>query len=244
MRKSGEISAKALKKVILASKPGISLIELEEIAANEIKKNGAKLSFTTAPGYRWATCLTVNDELVHGIPREIILEDGDLLSIDVGALYQGWHTDTAWSVLIGEEKDKELLDQKQKFLRVGEQALWGGVSQAVTGNTIGDISSAIQTTIEKAGYSVSRTLIGHGVGRELHEKPDVPGYGTKGVGLVLETGVTLAIEAIYAQRNATVYLKDDGWTYATKDKSLGGLFEMTIIVGDKKAEILTDWRKV
>ncbi|MBI2021560.1 type I methionyl aminopeptidase [Candidatus Daviesbacteria bacterium] len=244
MRLSGQISAKALKKALKSAKSGVSLLEIEDVAASEIKKNGAKLSFLSAPGYKWATCLTVNDELVHGIPRDIKLKDGDLLSIDVGALFEGWHTDTAWSIIVGQEKDKEQLKEKTRFLKVGEKALWTGINQAVAGNTVGDISNAIQTVVEKAGYSISKTLIGHGVGKALHEKPDIPGYGQRGVGLILEEGMTLAIEVIYAAKNADVYLSDDGWTYTTKDGSLGGLFEMSVIVGKDKAEVITDWRKV
>ena len=236
MRKSGQISAKALKNTLAAVKEGVNLLELEKIAWETIKGLGGEISFITVDDYKWATCLTVNDELVHGIPRDIALKRGDKISIDVGAVYKGWHTDTAWSVIVGEKQDK--------FLSAGEEALWKGIKQAKAGNTIGDISDAIQTTIEKAGYDVSRTLIGHGVGKQVHEAPDVPGFGKKGVGLILEENMTIAIEAIYAEGKAEVFLADDGWTYVTKDHSRGGLFEMSIIVKNGEAEVLTDWRKV
>lgn len=236
MRGSGRISAKAMKKVLAAIKPGVNLLDLEKIAEAEILRLGAKSSFKTEPGYHWTTCLTVNDEVVHGIPRDITLEKGDKISIDLGALHKGWHTDTAWSVVVGGEPSK--------FLRAGEEAMWKGVAQAVAGNRVGDISHSIQETIEGAGYQVVRSLIGHGVGKALHEKPDIPGYGSKGVGPVLEEGMTLAIEAIYTEGTTEVKLAQDGWTISSEDGSLGGLFEMSVIVGKKKPEVITDWRKV
>ncbi len=236
MRKSGFISAKVLKKAIEMVKPGINLLDIEKVAMYEIVSLGGKPSFTTVLGYKWSTCLTVNEELVHGIPKDRVLNAGDLLSIDVGAVFKGWHTDTAWSVIVG--------GKPTKFLQIGEEALWKGIKQAIQGNTIGDISATIQETIEGAGYDVSRTLIGHGVGQDVHEPPDVPGFGQRGRGLILQSNMTLAIEAIYAEGSAAVYLDKDGWTYITNDHSLGGLFEMTVVVKDKKAEVLTDWRTV
>lgn len=236
IRKSGIITAKALKKAIETAKPGANLLDIEKAAAEEIRRNDAKLSFPTVDNYKWATCLTINDELVHGIPRNIILKEGDILSIDVGALYKGWHTDAAWSLVVG--------GGSSQFLAVGEEALWKAIKQAKPGNKIGDISSQIQTTIEKANYSVSKSLVGHGVGRELHEDPIVPGLGKMGRGAVLKENMTIAIEVIYASGNAEVFLSDDGWTYITQDHSIGGLFEMSVIVGKEGPEVLTDWRKV
>ncbi len=236
MRKSGQISAYALKKVIKAIKPGVNLLTLETIAEEEIVKRGGKPSFMTVEGYKWTTCITVNNEVVHGIPRDYIVRDGDKISVDLGTVYKGWHTDTAWSVIAGGEQSK--------FLKVGEKAMWDGITQAVSGSTIGDISNAIQTEVEGAGYSVVRSLVGHGVGQELHEDPEVPGIGRKGVGLVLEPGMTLAIEAIYTEGDGEVEVAKDDWTIVSKDNTLGGLFEMSIIVKDKKAEVLTDWRSI
>jgi methionyl aminopeptidase len=243
MRKSGQITAKALKRVLSEIKPGVNLLHLEAVAVEEITKNGGKLSFPTVEGYRWATCLTVNDELVHGIPRDIQLKDGDIVSVDIGAMYKGWHTDAAWSVLVGSEVGGRGSERK-KFLAVGEETLWKAIKQAVTGNKIGDISEVIQTGVEEAGYSVSETLVGHGVGRELHEDPNVPGLGRKGTGPELRENMTIAVEVIYAEGDAETELATDGWTYITRDGSLGGLFEMSLIVKKGKAEVLTDWRKV
>lgn len=246
MRKSGEITAKALKKVIQAVGAGMSLIVLDKIAEEEILRLGGGSSFKTVEGYYWTSCLTVNDEVVHGIPRNIILKEGDVLGIDLGAVYKGWHTDAAWSVFISEKgKEKREEDgEKQRFLKVGEETLWKAVEQAVEGNRIGDISATIQENIESAGYSVVRSMIGHGVGKLPHEDPEIPGVGKKGSGLKLKAGMSLAVEVIYTAGGFELYHKNDGWTVATKDGSWGGLFEMSAIVGKEKAEVITDWRMV
>ncbi len=237
MRISGKITAKALKKALLAAAEGVDLLELERLAREEILKNGGKVSFETEPGYKWATCLTVNEEVVHGIPRHYILQKGDILGVDVGAIYKGWHTDAAWSKIIGEEK--------LPFLEIGEIALWKGIDQAVAGNRIGDISEAIQREVEdKGGYSVVRALVGHGVGKKLHEDPEVPGYGKKGTGPLLKEGMTIAVEVIYTAGKPEVVHERDGWTIVSADGSMGGLFEMSLIVRKDRAEVLTDWRQI
>lgn len=250
MRKSGEITAKALKAVLKAVKPGVTLIELDKIAENEIRKLGAVPSFMTVPGYSWTTCLTINSEVVHGIPRPIKLKKGDLFSVDIGAVLNGWHTDAAWSVMVGSDKTdpsakpQDDFSEKNRFLRAGEEAMWQGINQARSGSRIGDIGSSMQKVVEGAGYSVVRSLVGHGIGKKLHEDPEVPGFGRAGKGLPLKKEMTIAIEAIYNQGGQDVVLDKDGWTISTKDGSWGGLFEMTVIVGGEEAEVLTDWRKV
>ena len=244
MRKSGEITAKALKAVLKAVKPGITLIELDNIAEAEIRKNGAAPGFMTVPGYKWTTCVTINHEVVHGIPRDIKLAKGDLFSVDVGAVLNGWHTDAAWSVVVGESVKGEGLSDKERFLRAGEEAMWQGINQARSGNRIGDIGAAMQKVVEGAGYSVVRSLVGHGIGKKLHEDPEVPGFGKAGKGLPLKKDMTIAIEAIYNAGGPDVVLDPDGWTISSKDGTWGGLFEMTVIVGGEEAEVLTDWRKV
>lgn len=245
MRVSGEIAAKALKHALKAVQVGVSGLEVDEIARQEIVKLEGDFSYKTVPGYQYATCITVNEQLVHGIPTERKFVKGDLVSVDLAVMYKGWHTDCAWSVLVGGSAGQSIsVSEKKKFLKVGEQALWNGIAQAVDGNRVGDISCAIQTKIEEAGYSVVRSLVGHGVGRSLHEDPEIPGFGTVGSGAVLRTGMSLAIEVIYTQGSYEVVLAEDGWTYQTADQSWGGLFEMTVIVGKNKPEVLTDWRCV
>jgi methionyl aminopeptidase len=238
MRQSGQIAAKALGKAIKNIKVGVKASELDKIAGEEMISQGGDWSYKSVPGYKWATCINFNEGVVHGIPTDRVVEEGDLVSIDLAATYQGWHTDTAWTILLGKDPEKE------KFLSVGEEALWLGIKQAIDGNTVGDIGAAIQGKVEGAGYHIVRTLVGHGVGGKLHEDPQVPGYGKKGTGLLLEQGMTIAIEVIYTKGTTEVVLDKDGWTYMSADGSISGLFEMTVVVGKEKAEVLTDWRKV
>lgn len=240
MKKSGEIAAKALKKALESIRPGITGLEVDKITKEEILKLGGDTSYKTVPGYRYVTCITVNEQVVHGIPKDRKFVSGDLVSVDLAVMYKGWHTDCAWSILVGESADQK---EKRNFLEVGQQALWAGIDQAVDGNNVGDISYAIQTKIEEAGYQVVRSLVGHGVGRSLHEDPEIPGFGTAGHGPLLKNGMSLAIEVIYTQGANDVILDEDGWTFKTADGSWGGLFEMSVIVGDKP-EVLTDWRSV
>ncbi len=247
IRESGRIAGLALRKAVDSIKVGVSELEIDKIAQDEIYKMGGDLSYKSVPGYKFATCITVNEQVVHGIPTDRKFAEGDLVSVDLAVEYRGWHTDCAWSVLVQSEKLKvKSYKEKEKFLQVGEQALWDGISQAVEVNRVGDISYAIQSKVEGLGYHVVRALVGHGIGKSLHEEPEIPGYGRKGEGAILRQGMGLAIEVIYAKGTSDVVLGNDGWTYSSSDGSWGGLFEMTVIVGPpagkkkkKKAEILT-----
>ena len=235
MRESGRVASLALKKALQEVKVGISGLELDKIVEKEIYRLGGDLSYKSVPGYKFATCITINEQVVHGIPTERKLVDGDLVSIDLAVEFRGWHTDCAWSVLVGKGKEGD----KVEFLKIGEEALWDGIAQAVAGKKVGDISHAIQSKVEGGGYRVVRSLVGHGVGKTLHEKPEIPGYGTAGTGVILKEGMALAIEVIYAKGSSEVVLGSDGWTYSTADKSWGGLFEITVIAGEREAEVLT-----
>lgn len=238
MVKSGQISSSALKKAIEAVRVGVTGLELDKIVEKEIYRLEGDLSYKTVPGYKWASCITINEQVVHGIPTGRKIVEGDVVSVDLAVSFKGWHTDTAWSVLVGKD------DKKSRFLNVGEEALRLGIAQAVAGNRVGDIGAAIQGTIEEAGYSVVRSLVGHGVGRVLHEDPEIPGYGRKGTGTLLKQGMTLAIEVIYTEGLSEVKLESDGWTISSADASLGGLFEKTVVVGKERCEVLTDWQKL
>lgn len=243
MQQSGFITARALKKALGSIKVGITGLQLDQIAEGEIKQNGGLLAFPTVDDYKWSTCITVNEQVVHGIPTDKAIQAGDIVSIDVGAIYKGWFTDAAWSILIPSDNDQQ--DQQRKhFLQIGEDALWAGIKQAVDGNRIGDISAAIQQKVELGGYSVVRSLIGHGVGKELHEAPEVPGYGKPKTGMILKEGMTIAIEVIYNEGSSEVVLDKDGWTIISADGSMAGLFEMSVVIGKKFAKVLTDWRKI
>lgn len=242
MKKSGKIAGAALKKAMDAIKVGVSGLDLDKIAEKEIYRLGGDLSYKTVPGYKFATCVTVNEGVVHGIPTDYKFKEGDLVSVDLAVEYKGWHTDCAWTKIV-QSSNIKVQSESEKFLKIGEEALRDGIVKAINGNRVGDISNAIQTKVESAGYSVVRSLIGHGVGKSLHEEPEIPGYGEKGKGPMLKNGMTLAIEVIYAMGDYEVILESDGWTYSTKDKSLSGLFEMTVVVGKAKAEVLTAMQK-
>ena len=246
IRESGHITSEALKKVLDNLKIGVTGLELDKLAENEIKKMGGESSFKTVEGYSHTICITFNEQVVHGLPTNREIMKGDIVSIDLGTVYKGWHSDSAWSVLMSGSVAQSISEsersKKEKFLRVGEEALWMGIKQAIEGNRVGDISSAIQQKVESGGYSVVRSLVGHGVGKSLHEEPEVPGYGKASKGLELQVGMTLAIEVIYTEGRYEVILDKDGWTISTRDGSLSGLFEMSVVVGRKEAEVITDWR--
>ncbi len=240
MRESGKITAQVLKKVIESVEVGVNLMDLERIADSTLEELGASASFKTVDGYKFATCLNLNEEVVHGLPRDIVLKDGDILKIDLGALYKGWHTDCAWTVIVGGQEAAS--SEQVRFLKVGEEAMWKALKQAKDANHTGDISEVIQNTVESAGYNIVKNLTGHGVGREAHEAPEIPGFGKAGTGVKLESGMTLAIEAIYTTGEDMTFVKEDNWTISGIEGSMAGLFEMTVIVGPLGPEVITDWR--
>lgn len=234
-----------LSELLHSAQPGVALESIEAHAQKRIAKSGGTPSFQTVKGYQWATCLCVNDVVVHGVPSAYVLKDGDVLTIDIGLLYKGLHTDAAWTKLVKSEKFKVKGDT-EKFLKIGEKALERAITQAVVGNRIGHISRAMQETVEKAGYSIVKTLVGHGVGRELHEAPQVPGFVRGKLELTekLVERMTLALEVIYAQGGGeVVYTNNDGWSIATRDRSLSAVFEHTIVVTANGPLILTKFKK-
>lgn len=238
MREGGKRLSDILEGLLAMSEPGVSLLTIDRRADELIAQADGFPSFKTVKGYTHATCLCVNDEVVHGVPTERLLKEGDILTIDIGLVYQGLHTDTAWTKIIRGQKEPN----KEKFLKTGEEALWKGIEQARAGNRIGHISKAISEIIEGAGYGIVKTLVGHGVGRELHEKPQVPNYATGDIAATPELveGMTIAIEPIYALgRGDLVYANTDGWTLATRDGSLAAEFEHTVAITAADPIILT-----
>ncbi len=232
MRRAGEISSRALTVLLRKAQPGVSLRALDKLAEDLIIAEGAQPAFKRVEGYDFTTCINVNSGIVHGIPNEYVLQRGDVVSIDLGAYIDGYNSDQCWTFEVGTQDHTE-------FLRAGREALMLGISQAVPGNHIGDISHAIETRIKSAGYSVSLDLVGHGVGKELHESPQVPGYGNPGEGPLLRPGMTLAIEVIYAEGAARICESGDGWTLETCDGSLSAVFEHSIGIRSEKPEIFT-----
>jgi len=236
MEESGRICAQALKVVLANIKVGVSCQKLDQIAEKEIKKRGATASFKTVEDYKHTICTTINEQVVHGIPGKRKLKNGDIIGIDIGALYNTYHSDLAITVPVG-----EVSYDVKKFLKTGQTALNAAVAKAKPNGYIGDISSAIQQTVEQAGYSIVKDLTGHGVGRELHEEPFVPGFGKPKTGPKILENMVLAIEVIYTTGTGEVGLEKDNWTISAADGSIGGLFEKTIAVTKNGPIVLTPY---
>lgn len=241
LRQGGKKLAAIAKKISKLARPGIATIELDRAAEDFIKAAGGEPSFKNyktkddRTPYPASLCVSLNDEVVHGLPSEkIILKQGDVLSLDLGMKHQGLYTDIALTIGIGK------IDKKaKKLLRVCKIALARGTKSAKEGNHLGDVGFAIQQYVESMGFNVIRKLVGHGVGYSVHEEPDVPNWGEPGQGEVLEKGMVLAIEPMIVEGGPDVFLASDGWTWKTKDGSRACHFEHTIAVGKNKSEILT-----
>lgn len=241
MRQGGKILTDVLQLLMAHVEVGMTLLELDALAEKEILKRGAKPSFKLVPGYNWTICACINDVVVHGIPNDYVLKRGDVVGIDCGVYYKGFHTDSAWTVFL---KDKGNKSEKSidNFLKTGIKALENGIQKAKKGNYVYDISSALQKTVEDQGYSIVKTLVGHGVGKKLHEDPEVPGYvrGKRETTPELTEGLTLAIEVIYNMGKEEIeYKGNDGWTIATRDGTISGLFEATVAISSHGCLVLT-----
>lgn len=245
MQAGGQRLAKVLKLVLQSVQPGESLIKLDKLAEDLIKKEGGQPSFKRVKNYHWATCLNINEGVVHGIPDNYQIKDGDILSVDVGIFYKGFHTDMAWTVEVRSRKYEVESTKcevgRQKFLKVGEKALEKAIEAVKPWNRVGHISLAIEKVIKNAGYNPIKSLTGHGVGRKLHEQPVIPCFlqGTIGETVKLSPGMVLAIEVIYSQGSPEMVLKEDGWGISTVDGKLAALFEKTIAITKKGVSILT-----
>src|SRR5437762_2725929 len=234
MARAGELVAETIALLSEHVQPGITTAELDRIADEFIHERGG---VPTSKGYRGfpaATCISPNSMVVHGIPGRHRVEDGDLISVDVGITLGGLVADSAYTFPVG-----DVDPEAQRLLDVGRQALEGGIEQARSGNRVGDISHAVQEVVEGAGFSVVRSLVGHGVGRSYHEEPQIPNFGEPGKGPLLQTGMTLAIEPMITAGGADVYLHDDEWSISTIDGSMSAHFEHTVAVQDGPALILT-----
>ena len=234
MRKAGQIVARTHKELQAHIRPGITTGQLDAIAERYIRSQGATPSFKGYNGFTGSICASVNEELVHGIPGDRVLHDGDIISIDIGAEYNGYHGDSAWTYPVGtiSEETKRLLD-------VTEESLYKGLERAKAGVHLTDISHAIQSHVEAANFSVVREYVGHGVGQNLHEDPQIPHYGPPGKGPRLKTGMTLAIEPMVNVGKRYVRTLSDNWTVVTVDGSMCAHFEHTIAITDEGYEILT-----
>jgi len=234
MRQAGKIVAKTLQRLTEEIRPGIKTSHLDSVAASELKKYGAKASFKGYRGFPAYLCVSVNDEIVHGIPGERELNTGDIVSLDFGAIVNGFHGDGAITVGVGRISSKA-----QELVAVTEAALMVGIKEARNGAHLGDVSAAIQNYVETRGFSVVREYSGHGVGRDLHEDPLVPNFGPSGEGPVLRKGMTLAIEPMVTIGDWRTRVAGNKWTVLTVDGSLAAHFEHTIAISEDEPEILT-----
>jgi len=235
MRRAGRVVALVHADLREKARPGVGTWELEQIARRRCEKEGATPAFLGYRGYPAALCVSVNDEVVHGIPsKERFLEEGDIVSFDFGAKMEGYFGDAAITVGVG-----RISDEAKRLIEVTERSFFAGVEKAVEGSRLYDISSEIQKVVEDAGFSVVRDFVGHGIGKSLHEPPQVPNFGTAGKGPRLEAGMTVAIEPMVNAGGWEVEILEDGWTAVTKDGSLSAHFEHTIAITHGEPEILT-----
>jgi len=234
MRRSNSIVVEILEEIKPAAQPGVTTQELNELAETLLKKHKARSAFKGYNGYPAALCTSVNEEVVHGIPSHRVLKEGDILSLDFGVIYEDYYGDMAVTLPIG-----RISEEAERLLRVTEKALFLAIDQARPENRLQDISAAIQSYAESQGFSVVRDFVGHGIGKHLHEKPQVPNFGLPGRGIRLQPGMTLAIEPMINVGGSDVMILEDGWTAITKDRSLSAHFEHSVAVTENGPIILS-----
>ena len=239
MRAAGQLLARAHGEVATLVREGATTRQLDRRAEEFIRDNGATPSFKGYNNFPYSLCLSPNSVVVHGFATDEPLKSGDILSVDCGVFLNGYHADSAYTYPIG-----EVSPEVRQLLKETKASLYKGIEQAISGNRVGDISYAIQNYIAPKGYGVVRELVGHGVGASLHEKPEVPNYGKRGSGPLLQTGMTLAIEPMVTLGKKDVVQEKDGWTIRTRDKKAAAHFEHTVVVRKDKAEILTSFEYI
>jgi len=237
LRESNQIVAKTLAEVGKYIQPGVTTKYLDQIGEDFIRSMGAVPTFLNYNGYPASLCISVNEVVVHGIPSvSTVLKEGDIVSVDCGACKNGFHGDSTYTFCVG-----EVSEEKKRLLRTTKESLYKGIEQAIAGNRLGDIGNAIQTYCQKRGYSVVREMVGHGVGRHLHEDPEVCNYGKKGSGPLLKAGMTIAIEPMINMGSRNIVTEKDGWTTRTMDRKPSAHFEHSIAIRPGKAEILSSF---
>lgn len=234
MRAAGKVVAEMHEKIRAAIRPGVTTAELDQIGRAVIDARGATSNFLGYHGYPAVICASPNDVIVHGIPGNIVLNEGDIISIDCGAVVEGWHGDAAFTIGVG-----EIDPEAQRLLDITEASLMAGIKAMKPNNTLGDVGAAVQVVVEAAGFSVVRDYVGHGIGRKMHEQPEVPNYGTAGKGMTLFEGMTLAIEPMVTMGDYETFVDSDGWTVLSADGSWAAHFEHTVAIGANGPEILT-----
>lgn len=234
MRESGKILAWTLRMVSEEIRPGVTPAALDALAEKLIREKGGTPSFLGYRGYPASTCISVNNVVIHGIPDDTPLKEGDIIDLDFGVLKDGFHADSAWTFPVG-----KISKSAERLLNISQEAMWQGIAKAKVGHKVGEISSAVQKYVELNGYSVVRELVGHGIGRSLHEEPSVPNYGKPSSGAILREGTTICIEPMVNEGTCDVLTLEDGWTMVTKDGKLSAHFEHTVAVTKEGPEVLT-----
>jgi methionyl aminopeptidase len=234
MRRAGRLVGHALSTLVETVRPGVSLLELDTLAERVIRDGGGIPSFLGYHGFPATLCLSPNDWIVHGIPNGYVLADGDILSIDCGAIVDGWHGDAAVTVPVG-----QVDEAGRRLIETTERAMWAGIAQVRAGNRLSDIGNAVEKVAAAPGYGVVREYVGHGIGTRMHEEPQVPNYGRPGRGLRLQVGLALAIEPMVNEGGPETRVLDDGWTVVTRDGSRSAHFEHTVAITPTGPEVLT-----
>jgi methionyl aminopeptidase len=234
MRAAGRVVAEMHESIRDAIRPGVTTAELDRIGREVIEARGATSNFLGYHGFPAVICASPNDVIVHGIPGDIVLYEGDIISVDCGAIVEGWHGDAAFTAGVG-----EISAAAARLIEVTDASLAAGIAAMVHGNTLGDIGAAVQAVVEAAGFSVVRDYVGHGIGRSMHERPEVPNHGRAGTGGGLRRGMTLAVEPMVTIGEADTFLTEDGWTVVSADGSWAAHAEHTIAIGPDGPEILT-----
>ena len=236
LRENNLLVSATLTEVGKHIKPGVTTLELDRIAEEFIRSHGAVPGFLGYGGFPNTLCVSVNQQVVHGIPSDYALREGDIVSVDCGTILKGFYGDSAYTFGVG-----EISEQNQQLLTVTKEALLKGVEQAVAGNRVGDISAAVQAHAEKYGYGVVRELVGHGLGRDMHEDPEVPNYGARGRGPLLKEGMVICIEPMINMGRKEVVFERDGWTVRTRDNKPSAHFEYAVAIRKGGADVLTDF---
>jgi len=234
LRASNQIVAEVLENLKSLIQPGVTTHDLDRYAEEMTLKKGAKPAFKGYMGYPSSLCVSVNSEVVHGIPSDRVLNDGDIVSLDFGSYYQGYYGDSAVTLTVG-----HVSGNAKRLIAVTNEALYKGIAEARTANRLGDISAAVQDHVERAGFSVVRDFVGHGIGQKLHEEPQIPNYGIRGRGISLKAGMVFAIEPMVNEGTYHVKVMKDGWTVVTSDGKLSAHFEHTIAITENGPEILS-----
>lgn len=236
LRENNILVSQALAEVAKHIKPGVTTKELDRIAEDFIRSHGAIPSFLGYEGYPASACISVNEQVVHGIPSDYVIKEGDIVSVDLGTFMKGFNGDSAYTFAVG-----EISDDVRRLLEVTKEALYKGTAQAKAGNRVGDISAAVQEYAESFGFGVVRELEGHGLGRKMHEAPGIPNYGLRGRGPLLKEGMVICIEPMITMGNRAIVFERDGWTVRTRDRKPAAHFEFAVAIRKDGPDVLTDF---